>query len=221
MTDIPLVEIVEHRTSTDAAEVVAEEAAMWLGICCLAGSATVALPGGRSPAAMLAALASHPIAWNRITVTTTDERQVPIGHVLSNMGNVRRAFDGRFGQSATFVPLDRYDTAHLIRIPFDLLILGMGADGHIASLFPGSLLDGPGCQPLIALTPDPLPIEAPVPRWSWSLSTLASARRTLLICAGEAKQAALEKALQAGSSPLGALLRRAKGPVTIHWAETA
>lgn len=219
MSNHVLVEIVEHRTSTEAASIIAEEAAAWLGLCCLAGSATVALPGGRSPAALLASLAAFPIAWNRITVTTTDERQVPINHALSNMGNVRRAFDGSCGGAASFIALDGSDAFRKVRLPFDLAILGLGADGHIASLFPGSPMGEAGFPALIELTPDPLPREAPVSRRSWSLPVLASARRVLVVCAGTAKREAYEAALETGTGPLGAFLGRARGPVTIHWAE--
>lgn len=219
MTETKLVELVEHETSYEAAEVVAEEAAAWLGICLIDGAASVALPGGRSPEAMLRLLAQHPIGWNRITVTTTDERAGPEAHALSNMGSVRRAFAGEHGQNAKFVPLkDRY--AHcLIKLPFDLLILGIGADGHIASLFPGSHWGSSTDLPVIDVTPDPLPIEAPVARLSWSLPVLSASRRALIFCAGPDKRAAVDAALQSSTSPLGAFLVQARGPVSIHWAE--
>lgn len=219
MTSPSLVEIIEHESSVDAALIVADEAAAWLGICALDGSATVALPGGSSPALMLRNLAAHSIRWDRIAVTTTDERKVPLDHALSNMGSVRQAFDGQLGDQAAFVPLtDRY--AHCaIRIPFDLLVLGMGADGHIASLFPGMPYGASTDLPIIDVTPDPLPIAAPVSRRTWSLPALAASRRTLLLCSGAEKRAAIDASLQSSDSPLGAFLARAHGPVTIHWAE--
>lgn len=219
MTDHPLIEIVEHRTSTEAAQVVAEEAAAWLGICAVSRRAMVALPGGRSPTTLLAALAAHPLDWRKIVVTTTDERRVPVGHPLSNMGAVRRAFAGNYGQTASFVWLEKPDAMTCVNLPFDLSILGMGTDGHIASLFPGSPMES-GDRALIEVTPDPLPPEAPVGRRSWSLSALASARRTFLVIAGEAKRVMLDAALvDPATSPVGALLRRASGPVSVHWAE--
>jgi len=215
-----LIEFVEHANSAAAASVAADEAATWLGMCALHGHASVALPGGRSPQRMLQALAAAPIDWNRITVTTTDERRVPAHHRLSNMGNLRRAFGGRCGSRATFVSLDRRDAHQDVKLPFDLVVLGLGADGHIASLFPGASIDSAPALPLIEVEPNPIPIEAPVPRRSWSLSALASTKRTLLLGTGTAKRLAIERALQGqGESPLGALLRRASGVITIHWAE--
>lgn len=219
MINPTLIEIVEHESASEAAVLVAEEAAAWLGICCTGGTASVALPGGRSPTAMLKALGAHPIPWRLITVTTTDERKVPLDHSLSNMGRVKKAFEGQFADQATFVPLkDRY--AHcFIKLPFDLLVLGIGADGHIASLFPGKFQGCSAELPIIDTVPDPLPIDAPVARRTWSLPALARSRRTLLFCAGPDKRAAIDASLQSTDSPLGAFLARAQGPVTIHWTE--
>ncbi|MFB0875918.1 MULTISPECIES: 6-phosphogluconolactonase [unclassified Sphingobium] len=215
-----LIEFVEHSNSAAAASVAADEAATWLGICALSGGTSVALPGGRSARRMLQTLAAAPIAWNRITVTTTDERRVPADHRLSNMGNLRQAFGDLCGSRARFVCLDRNDVHEDVKLPFDLVVLGLGADGHIASLFPGSPIDSGPAAPLIEVTPDPIPIEAPVPRRSWSLSALASSQRTLLLGTGIAKRAAIDRALEGqDESPLRALFRRARGVITIHWAE--
>ncbi len=219
MTDASLVELVEHDTSARAAEIVAEEAAIWLGICSVDGPVTAALPGGRSPTLMLRKLAGHPIKWDRITVTTTDERKVPTDHALSNIGNVYRAFEGQYGARANFVPLADLHTHSTIRLPFDLLVLGMGADGHIASLFSGSPYGRSTDLPIFDVIPDPLPSDAPVARRSWSLPVLAASRRTLVLCAGADKRAAVDAALDSPGTPLGAFLAEAKGPVSIHWAE--
>lgn len=219
MTDTPAFKLVEHERSEEAASIVAQEAASWLGSCTNDGTATVALPGGRSPRAMLRALAAQPLQWDRITVTTTDERQVPQDHILSNMGNIRRAFEGQHGHKATFIPLDSRYAHCSLKLPFDLLLLGMGNDGHIASLFPGMHHGHSTDLPIIELTPDPLPIEAPVSRRSWTLPVLAASRRTLLLSAGADKRDAINAALKSTASPLGAFLAQAKGPVTIHWTE--
>lgn len=215
-----LIEFIEHPNSAAAASVAADEAATWLSMCALDGATSVALPGGRSPQRMLQTLAAAPIEWSRITVTTTDERRVPAHHRLSNMGNLRRAFGDLCGSRATFVSLDRNNAHKSVKLPFDLVVLGLGADGHIASLFPGSPIDSAPAAPLIEVAPDPIPIEAPVPRRSWSLSALASSQRTLLLGTGTAKRNAIERALEGrDESPLRALFRRASGVITIHWAE--
>ncbi|TZG25691.1 6-phosphogluconolactonase [Sphingomonas montanisoli] len=215
-----LIEIVDHASPAAAARIVAEEAATWIAICAMNGTSSVVLPGGRSQIAMLTGLASYHLPWNRITITTTDERQVPFDHPLSNIGSLQRVFQGRCGSAAKFVALDRAEAASDIHLPFDLVILGMGADGHIASLFPGFPVDGDDPRHLIETMPDPVPINAPVARRSWNLTALTQTNRTLLVCAGKAKRAALERALTSSeTSPLAAFLRRARGLVTVHWAE--
>lgn len=215
-----LIEIVDHASPAAAAKIVAEEAATWIGMCAMGGTSSVVLPGGRSQIAMLAGLASYHLPWNRITITTTDERQVPLDHPLSNIGNLQRVFEGRCGAAAKFVALDGAEAANEIRLPFDLVVLGMGADGHIASLFPGSNVDGDDPRLLVETMPDPIPINAPVARRSWNLTALTQTNRTLLVCTGKAKRAALERALALSEqSPLSAFLRRARGLVTVHWAE--
>lgn len=219
MTEAGLVEIVRHADLAAAGAALVAEAAPWLGTCARQRPASAALPGGRSPMAMIAALGRCDLCWPSITLTTTDERRVAVDHALSNARMVRHALAGT-AAAARFVPLAGPAAAQAIAQPFDLVVLGMGADGHIASLFPGQPLDRPGLPPLLAADPDPLPPEAPVGRWTWSLSALAAARRTLLLIGGADKRAVLDRALHHDAElPVGALLRRARGPVTIHWGE--
>lgn len=215
-----LIEIIDHVSRRKAAKVVAEEAAYHLAMCAMIGSVSVALPGGRSQAGMLGALAAYHLPWHLVTITTTDERQVPIDHPLSNMGNLQRIFRGRCGAAAKFATLEGPRTPAAIQLPFDLVIVGMGADGHVASLFPGATIDDSDPRSLIEGMPQPVPIEAPVSRRSLNLTALTKTNRTLLVCAGKAKRAALDRALtSADDSPLAAFLRRAHGLVTIHYAE--
>lgn len=217
-----LVDINRYECAVDAGAAAAEDAGVWLALRAAAGPVSVALPGGRSPAAFLAALATTPVPWHRVVMTPTDERRVAADHALSNERALRAAFAGTPAEGARLITLDGPGAAARIRAPFDLVVLGMGADGHIASLFPGEPLGQPGEPAVIAASPWPLPAEAPVARWSWSLTALASAHRVLLLIAGPAKREVLERALhKATDLPIGAFLRRTKSPVTIYWSEVA
>ncbi|WP_256646835.1 6-phosphogluconolactonase [Thermomonas paludicola] len=109
--------------------------------------------------------------------------------------------------------------------PFDAVLLGMGADGHIASLFPGAanLRDGLALASgldAIATQPDPLPPEAPYARISLTLPRLLRARAIHLVVTGQVKRAILRRAQQDAQAPypVAALLHAAASPIHIHWS---
>lgn len=220
MADACLIEFLEHGSLADAAEVVATEAATWLGYCALGGPASVALPGYASPQIMLEKMADVPIAWDRVTVTTTDEHRVPDGHPLSNIGTVQRAFRGRWGAQARFISLDRPDAARQVKQPLDLVILSLAADGRIACLPACSEGGAETTTPLVDFKYRPSVIEMPVASRRWDFAALLSSQRTLLVAAGTTSRDVIERALSDQSrSPLGAWFGRAKGLVTIHWTD--
>lgn len=197
------------------------------------GATTLAVPGGTTPGAFLTALAGQPLDWARIAVTLTDERWVPPDHPRSNARLLRAALLERGAEKAQFVPL--YAEAATPEaavaavgaavaermLPLDVCVLGMGADMHIASLFPGAdrlaeALD-PGC-------PSPvLPIRAPgagEERITLTLPSLLSAGHIYILIAGEEKLAALDAAAGDGrveEGPVRAVLR-ANRPVAVYYA---
>ncbi len=193
------------------------------------GSATLVVSGGRSPIAFFEFLARQPLAWSQVLVSLADERWVPVNHATSNEGLVRRHLLQGPAAEARFVGLYRVagsveqaalqaDQALAELPPIDVLVLGMGDDGHTASLFPHSpnlaealSADCPRrCLPLLA------PVE-PRQRLSLTLPLLAAARRPLLAIQGPAKLATLAAALagdEVASMPIRALL---KSPLEIYW----
>lgn len=199
------------------------------------GEASIAVPGGRTPVALFERLARCPLDWARVHVTLTDERAVPVTEATSNERLVREHLLQGAAAGARFYPLmNGYDDpavraetawaqiAWLPR-PFDVVVLGMGEDGHFASLFPGmpglaAALDPhapPGCVSASAPAP-------PQARISLNLASLLDTRLLLLPVIGPAKREVLECALQAGVQedlPIRALLRQSRLPLQVHYAD--
>lgn len=175
------------------------------------GRTTLALPGGATPGPIFAGLAALPLAWDTVTIIPGDERCVPADHPASNLGQLRRAF-GATG--ATVVPL-REGPAPAI----DLIWLGMGTDGHIASLFPNTDPDPAASPAVIRVRPDPMPPEAPFDRLTPTLAAIAAVPHIILVVRGVAKRALLDAAAAgANDLPVARLLRIA--PVTVYWSAT-
>lgn len=134
-------------TSAEHAEVLAQRVASALAKAISAnGKATLALSGGRSPEGFLRRLDTKDIDWSRVTVTLVDERWVPEDHADSNAAMVKRCLENAMPK-VSWMPLYRGESpeADAARanelfadlMPIDVLVLGMGPDGHTASLFPG------------------------------------------------------------------------------------
>lgn len=196
--------------------------------------ASLVVSGGRTPIAFLEALSRRDLPWDRVGVTLADERRVPPQSPDSNQRLVREHLLQGAAAAARFVSL--YETqesgAELLRSrqaalaglaqPFDVLILGMGEDGHTASLFPGAAgleqaLD-PASQPGLVLIDPPV---APHGRVSMNLALLLQARWIALHIQGEGKLKVLDQVLHgapADQFPVAAVLRGAPERTDVHWA---
>ena len=177
------------------------------------GPKRIAMAGGSTPAKVLKILAAQNLDWAGVTIVPTDDRQVPPDHPASNLGVLRKAFAAT---AATVEPLVEGDKV----ASFDLVWLGMGADGHIASLFPRMCAEQRRGRRVIAPTPIPLPPEAPFARLSLNRKALAATAETIVVITGAAKRAVIEAAL-AGSDalPISDVVRNPRAPVTIYWSE--
>jgi 6-phosphogluconolactonase len=216
-------------------EALAAEIAASLGQRLRAGrSASLVVAGGRSPVTLFEQLSVMALEWSRVWVTLTDERWVGTSSGDSNEQLVREHLLRNAAAKANFVGL-KTEGAHpdsgaaaswagieKLPRPYDQVLLGMGDDGHIASLFPNSpaldvgldLQQPPGCIGMIA------PVE-PRERVSLNLSALLDARHIALLIIGSGKWATYERACEAGpirDMPVRALLRQQRVPVSVYWA---
>ncbi|TPG21733.1 6-phosphogluconolactonase [Sphingomonas koreensis] len=199
------------------------------------GAAVIALAGGKTPMPIYAKLADTKIDWKRVTIIPGDDRIVPLGDPLSNVTAIGKAF---LPKGARVIPLvsatapdykaaGRAADAILqdLHWPLDLCLLGIGGDGHCASIFPGpdydEALNGPKERRALGVMPDPLPPEAPVSRVTLSREAIISARALMIAITGEEKKKVLERAIEEGPSsslPVGRVLADVELPVDIHWS---
>ena len=194
----------------------------------------IAIPGGRTGPAVYARLAQQKLPWKKVTIVPTDDRLVAVDSDLSNVREIARAF---LPLGARVVPLTSEAAGDYklagnaadarlqdLAWPPDLVWLGMGADGHAASIFAGpdlqAALDAPKARRAIGVLPDPLPAEAPVPRATLTRAAILSARRILIVITGDEKRGVLEQAIADGQSsklPIGRVLAEVDQPIDIHW----
>ncbi|APG83496.1 6-phosphogluconolactonase [Sinorhizobium americanum] len=198
------------------------------------GTASIAVSGGATPKAFFRALAGRDLDWRKVTITLVDERFVPPESDRSNHALVASNLLQDEAAAAQFVPL--YHAAATaeaaaaiaskvtaaIAAPFDVVVLGMGTDGHTASFFPGGTrleeaLDPATPRGVITMEAD----GAGEPRLTFTFSSLQDAGYLVLHIEGEGKREVLARAQASGEEaemPIRAVLRRAASPLQIYWA---
>jgi 6-phosphogluconolactonase len=207
--------------------------------------ASLVVSGGKSPVPFFRRLSEAPLDWRRVHITLADERWVEPDDAESNEGLVRRELLQQRAAQAQFVGLKNdaptpqqgaarswVQIAPLPR-PFDVVVLGMGTDGHTASLFPGS----PGIAAALDPTAPPacVAMSAPVApnlRMSLNLAALLQSRRVLLQLDGERKWEVYREAARLAAAgdggplppqapPVSAVLRQRTPGVQVYWAPSA
>ncbi len=193
------------------------------------GTATLVVSGGRSPVAFFQHLVKQPLDWSNVVVSLADERWVPVEHADSNAGLLKKyllqgpaakaQFLSLYSASANLEQAAEQADRLLSELPvIDVLVLGMGDDGHTASLFPGSpnlaealAADGTRrCYPMLAPT-------VPHQRLTMSRALLASARHKILSISGQSKLTTLNTAL-AGDDVAALPIRAFLQPtLEIYW----
>lgn len=168
----------------------------------------ITVPGGSTPFPILAALSRYPLEWSRITVWPGDDRRVPEDHPASNTGKIRALLEPVGAEVVTLSMME--DVPH-----FALAWLGMGGDGHIASLFPSADPRADDPHRIRCLTPDPLPPEAPFDRITLTMPALLDSDELMFVIRGTDKRRLFEAAaMEENDLPVARLLAAARQPVT-------
>lgn len=223
--------IIEYPSREALAEGLADLLADRLRALTARGRARIAVPGGSTPGPMLTRLGRADLPWDRVAVTLTDERWVPPSSDRSNQKLLAGTLFAGAAAAAEFVPLYAGSgepddalgpvTASLkgLLLPLDIAVLGMGADMHTASLFPGAV----GLAGALVVDAPPVAVirapDAGEPRVTLTAPVLAGAGERHILIAGADKRAALDRALAADDpteAPVRAVLN---GATTIHYAD--
>lgn len=178
-------------------------------------TASLVVSGGSSPIACLEILSRVPLDWSRVHVTVTDEREVPLTDPRRNEKMVRERLLQGPARVASFHPLEA-GRPPPIPTPFAAVLIGMGEDGHFASLFPG-----------LAMLDELLNVDAPhavhrvnpavsdASRLTLNLSALIDSDAVILLAVGGEKRAIIESP---AGYPVDALLTQTRMPVAVVWS---
>jgi 6-phosphogluconolactonase len=198
------------------------------------GNASLVVSGGKSPTKLFEHLRAQPLDWSRVCVALADERWVDPSDASSNEKFVRDVLLKEHASAAKFIGLKNaaptpdvgavaaWETFARVPRPFDMVILGMGDDGHTASLFPASpnlasalnLEAAPGCIGMVSPS-------APQARLSLNLSALLDSRRIVILINGAQKWSTFTTASESGpiaDMPIRAVLRQTRTPVEVMWS---
>ncbi|MCX5876082.1 MAG: 6-phosphogluconolactonase [Deltaproteobacteria bacterium] len=225
----------EFKDSSTLVAVLAAQVAELLRVGIKArGRASLVVSGGSTPVPFFAALSELVLDWGKVTITLADERWVDPTTADSNERLVRQHLLQNRAALASFVGLktgaltavqgekECADRLAQLPRPFDVLILGMGNDGHTASLFPqatrlGEALALDSGKLCLAITPPVAPHE----RMTLTLPALLQSSQIILHLVGADKRAVYERALASGpvaEMPIRAVLGQTTAPVTVFWA---
>lgn len=236
MTSMPWIEI-KHATADALAIAVARRLSSSIDAALAErGQATIALAGGRTTPPILRRIAGESRDWSKLSILPTDERWVAADHPDNNLHQLQHSFAAdhaiRWIALVPDKPRGKVNAVFAnsalesIGEAFDVCLLGMGADGHFASLFPGAsnlsgALDLASRESAVAVIPDPMPSAGPHPRISLTLARLLHSRHVILAISGADKRATLNRAIDGndpGNLPVAALLHAPGRTIEIHWS---
>ncbi len=200
------------------------------------GRARLGASGGSTPAPVYAALAQRGLPWAKLDVVVVDERAVPPSHEFSNQRMIVEQLlpdqelthlvglwsDAPNLEAAAVIAAER---VRALEAPLDVVLLGMGEDGHFASCFPGAIhfqqaIDPDGADLVVPIAPMPEGVHPAIERLTLTWSYLRQARRIVLACTGARKREVLLQAmrdLDPAQLPIAALFLPGNPTIDIHW----
>lgn len=198
------------------------------------GRASLAVSGGSTPVPLFMRLAEMNLEWDKITISLVDERWVDPKALDSNENLVRTWLLLHQAAAARFIPMKTRDATAAqgeeacallqreVPLPYDCLILGMGNDGHTASLFPGAI----NLEAAVELHSRRICMatrssSAPHERMTLTLPAILASRQLFLHLQGEEKKKVLARAREAGDArqmPIRFILRQVTVPLTVYWS---
>lgn len=204
------------------------------------GRASIAVPGGSTPAPVFELLSKMSLDWHNVLVAPTDERWVDVSEPTSNQKLLQETLLVNQAKNARLMPMknsaatasqgqaESEQSINELERPFDLVMIGMGNDGHFASLFPGSspfeqAMDIENPNSCIAINAAGCPVAGQnTERMSLTLSAILDAKLVMILITGSEKLEVLrvaEKDNNPSDKPIAALLNQNETPVEVYWAE--
>ena len=218
-----------YETAADMMQSLSAEIASQLSAAlALRDRACLAVPGGSTPGPLFDLLSQAQLDWTKVTVMLTDERWVPSDSPRSNTGLIKNRLLVNAASAAQYIPLyaaglDHVSGAHALtqqvapNLPLDVLVLGMGADMHTASLFPGAPELSFAQHELADAVMPMVPVSSDLePRVTLSAQALEAALQTHVLILGDDKKAALLHAQT--QSPADAPIAQFLPNAAVHWS---
>ena len=231
MSDVSVIEVFDNRELASQEAAIAIANALGRRLDVQTGGASLVVSGGTTPVRCFEYLRDSELDWAGVSITLSDERCVATQHEDSNARLVREHLLQARAASASFLPLFdgspgeivSTETLRTLPIPFAGVLLGMGEDGHFASLFPDASnleagLDTDGANLLLPVTTS----ASPHPRVTLTLAALSRSDAIILLVFGDEKRRVVEAAEKssgnAGDLPVAHLLRQKRAPLRVIWA---
>ena len=174
------------------------------------GSGSLVVSGGSSPISIFEELSNIDLSWSKVFLTLVDDRLVEPDHKDSNQKLLHKHLIKNKAKNINFYPLtENFLSNTEFKKPFDVTLIGMGEDGHFASLFPDMInqyeaFDINACPKILTTPPKGNPL---IPRITMNLSLIMESLNIILLVKGKAKQNIFEKAKQEQKLPIHHLIK--------------